>query len=236
LTGVWNLDDIVSAAARALRDAERGLADEHAVYGLDALDEVGLHPILERGIRASGLGVWREHPYPGDISARHTLNARERCDLVLTRDPAAPPLDPVAELKHMDAATGTLFEPVADTIAAPGPATEPGDCCWVEVKAVAQFSYQSGVPGPNAGYAGALVSGPAGDAVKIAAEPMINHGVALVVLFTADEPTARHDLHQMSHGCLDRGAPVGVPITESFAIVERAGNEVCTVAALPVRL
>lgn len=236
MAAVWNLDDIVSAAAQALRDAERELADEHAVYGLDALDEVRLHPILERGIRASGLGVWREHPYPGDIAARHTRNARDRCDLVLTPDPAAPPLDPVAELKHMDAATGTLFEPVADTIAAPGPTTEPGDCLWVEVKAVAQFAYQAGVPGPNAGYASALVTGPAGDAVKIAAEPMINHGVALVVLFTADEPTARHDLTQMSHGCLDRGAPVGVPITESFAIVERAGNEVCTVAALPVRL
>ncbi|GJM18404.1 MAG: hypothetical protein DHS20C14_06170 [Phycisphaeraceae bacterium] len=233
---VWQASDIVQTAAQALRAFEQGLAAEHAVYGLDALDEVALHPILSGGFAQSGLGVWREHPYPGEVSARPILTARERCDLVLTADPAAPPLDPVVELKHMDAATGTLFEPIADTLAPPGPTTEPGDCCWVEVKAIAQFAYQSGVPVPNRAYATELVSGPATDAIKIAREPMINHAMVLIVLFTADEATAAHDIAQMTHRCLDKGAPVGVPAVESFEIVERAGNQVCTVAALPVRL
>jgi len=79
---MWRHDDIIDAAAQALRDAEARLCAEQAVDGLDALEEVEFHALLASGF-ASGphsnpfqhhppaptWGVLREQPYPGDRTA-----------------------------------------------------------------------------------------------------------------------------------------------------------------------
>lgn len=233
---MWEPSEIAHLAAEAVAARDRELRDEHAVYGLDSLDEVGLHPVLAAGLGASGFGVWREHPYPGRVEARAKRSERERCDLVLTLDPGAPPIDPVAELKHLDAATGTLFAPVAESMATAEQVTEVGDAYWIEVKTVSQFSFNGGVPGANASYASELVGGVTRDAIKLASEPMVRYAAVLMVLFTVDEATAEHDLAIAAHRCLDKGAPIGSPAWVSVGIEDRAGNGVCTAAAVPVRL
>lgn len=233
---MWEPSELVELASSALRARERELSAEQAVYGLDSLDEVGLHPPLASGFAQGGFGVRREHPYPGIVRDRAKGPERERCDLVLTLDPALDLLDPVEELKQIDAATGTLFAPLASSIAAEREGVEVGEAYWVEVKTIAQHAYVSGVPVPNRAYATELVAGPSADAVKIARDPMVRQGGVLVVLFTEDELIAEHDIGAMAHRCLDTGAPVGSPSWVSFPIEERAGNAVCTVAILPVRL
>lgn len=61
----WSLDDIADALADTLRERDAALTAEQAVYGLDALDEVELHPLLADGLaRATPFGVLREQPYP----------------------------------------------------------------------------------------------------------------------------------------------------------------------------
>jgi len=233
---MWEPAEIAHLAAEALAARDRDLTAEHAVYGLDSLDELGLHPLLAAGLGTSGFGVWREHPYPGRVESRAKRSERERCDLVLTLDPGLPPIDPVAELKHLDALAGTLFAPVAESMATAERFTEVGDAYWVEVKTVSQFAFSAGVPGPNKSYAAELVGGVTRDAVKLASEPMVRYGAVLLVLFTADDATAEHDLAIAAHRCLDKGAPIGSPAWASVPIEDRVGNALCTVAVMPVRL
>ncbi len=79
---MWSHDDILDAAAQALRGAEARLSAEQAVDGLDALEEVELHALLAAGLAPGPLsdpfqgrpapptwGVLREQPYPGDRTA-----------------------------------------------------------------------------------------------------------------------------------------------------------------------
>lgn len=232
---MWSVGQLARIAAESLRNQAAQLDFEQAVRGLDALDELGLHPLLARGFERSGLGVHREQPFPGDVARRAKGSERERCDLVLTEDPDTRLIDPVAELKTRDRAVGTLFEPVADLVAPAGPVTGASDAFWMEVKAVAQHAYVEGVPAPNQGYASALVSGPGADVRKLAREEAIGFGAAMVVLFTDTERTARHDLTQMAHRLLDRNLPIGAPELESFPIEDRAGNASATVCLIPVR-
>lgn len=233
----WSATELVRVAAQALRDADAHSREEQAVRGIDALDEVGLHPILARGFSAAGFGVWTERPYAGRVEDRAIRRDRERCDLVLTADPAARLLDPVAELVEIDRATGTLFEPLAESMAGDGGnLVEPGEAYWMEVKAVAQFAYVEGVPRANRSYATQLVRGPLEDARKLAREATIGQAGALVVLFAEDERTVEHDLGRMSHRLLDEGAPIREPVWEAFGIEDRAGNGACGVALAPVRL
>ncbi len=239
--GVWSGSELVRIAAQALRDADARLRDEQAVRGIDALDEVGLHPVLGGGFSEAGYGVWPERPYAGRVADRAIRRDRERCDLVLTGEPGARLLDPVSELVEIDRATGTLFEPLAESIAgamsgADERVVEPGEAFWLEVKAVAQYAYVEGVPRANRAYATQLVKGPLDDAKKLAREATIEHAGAMVVLFACDEATVEHDLGQMAHRLLDKDAPIRAPEWEVFAIEDRAGNGACGVALAPIRL
>ncbi len=237
MSGSWSAAELVGIAAQALRDADARSRDEQAVRGIDALDEVGLHPVLGGGFEHAGYGVWTERCYAGRVEDRSIRRDRERCDLVLTREPGSRLLDPVAELVEIDRATGTLFEPLAESMAGAGErVVEPGEAYWLEVKTVAQFSYVEGVPRANSAYATQLVKGPLDDARKLAREASIEHAGALVVLFAADRATAEHDLAQMAHRLLDKGAPIRAPEVEVFDIEDRAGNSACGVALAPIRL
>ena len=234
--GAWSGRELVEIAAQTLRDRDAALREEQAVFGLDSLDEVGLHPVLGDGFRRAGLGVHPEQVYAGTVEDRALRRDRERCDLVLARDPGARLIDPVAELVEIDRASGTLFEPVAESMVPDGAVVEPGEAYWLEVKAVSQVAYVSGTPGPNRAYASQLVGGPAADVVKLAREPTIEHGGAMVLLFAQDADTGEHDVAQMFHALLDRDLPISESVWETVPIEDRAGNGACVVALAGVRL
>ncbi len=228
-------DQIIQTIFDSLGKYADALDAEHAVTGLDALDEVGLHPILENALATGSLGVHREFPYPTSPKLRPGHRERERCDFVLTPRAGAPPADPVRERKDVDQAVGTLFAPLADAIPSSRATTPLADCYWLEVKVVGQYTCTDGLPGPNRTYASQLVQGPAADLRKLARDPHVAQGGVLVVLFAIDQPTAEHDLGVMVHKMLDRDLPISSPAIESLAINDRIGNAVCTLALVPLR-
>jgi len=229
---MWRPDQIADIAAAALQEHSDALRLEQAVRGLDALSEVELHPLLADGFAAAGFGVATEFPYPGQPTRRPRHAERERCDLVLTPSPEIAILDPVAELKHRDDAVGGLFD--AEVVAAAYPGIPPEEAYWIEVKLVGQYCFNAGVPGPNRSYASELLTTAAADITKVSREPMIRHGSLLLVLFTADQPTASHDLTAFMHRCLDRDLPVQSPSQARFEVPDLIGNRLCTVAAVPI--
>lgn len=231
----WDLEHLGKVAADALSASAAALDAEQAVRGLDALDEVDLHPILAEGFARAGFGVWREWPYPSQaLPKRHKTKQsdRDRCDVVLTPGPGVRPRDPVAEARARAAAAATLFAGVVgETEAAGCPAM---DCCWIEVKSVGQFVYRHGVPGPNSVYSSELTAAFATDLKKLGGERGIQHGVVLGVLFAATDEVLGHDVPIALHRCLDRGLSFGTPRRAGFAIADRAGNRRCEVWGVPV--
>lgn len=242
---VIQADRLAERMVAALAAREAVLRDEQAVYGLDALDEVGLHPVLASGLddeQAGGFGgVFREWPYPwvgsgdGEIGeAVPKQSERERCDLVLTPSADLPPADGVVEARELARASGTLFESVAATM--PGAAVAAGDeTVWLEVKAVGQYTLRGGVAQANRAYATELVAGPLEDLFKLAQEPAIELGASVLVLFSESEEVARHDLARATHQILDGGGPTGAPVWRHTPMTERIGNAIASVAVFPLK-
>ncbi|CAN5802597.1 hypothetical protein BH11PLA1_BH11PLA1_13790 [soil metagenome] len=189
---------------------------------------------------------------------------RQRCDLVLTPGPGQTIADPLAVLRVIEKiraeASGTLFEPITLMSANGGNVgvlakeTAPlpqrggtagvgavkevgaGDAYWLEVKAVGQFTYTDAFPGPNRTYTAELTRGIPGDLRKLLSDERVERGGVLLVHFTADEGTARHDLAVVIHRCLDKGIQVRSPASAAFPIATRIGNAFCTLSVLePVR-
>jgi hypothetical protein len=213
----WNVSDIVDAVATALR--KRAAADdrEQAVYSIDALDELRLHPIIQQGLRETGLGVWPEQRYPSQRSSsgRKKKSEGKRCDVVLTHSDVTELVDPDAE--------ATLFSP---------PDALPLEAAyWLEIKTVSQFTTE----GPFGHYSKELLSPVSQDIRKLAQDRLIFHAGLLLVLFTADEQVARHDLKTWESRCLLKGLPVAGPTVREFRLTDRLGNGQCTVALFPVR-
>jgi hypothetical protein len=115
----WSLDAIADAVAGVLAGWEARLEREQAVYGLDSLEEVELHPVIARGLgEATGLGVLREQPYPhewrrkvGRAKGAPAADAGEGA-VVLERDPEAdglPPLSPDEDEGTISAILGELL-------------------------------------------------------------------------------------------------------------------------------
>lgn len=229
---MWRPEQIADIAAAGLQERSEALRLEQAVRGLDALQEVQFHPLLADAFAGAGLGVAAEFPYPGPAGRRPRRSERERCDLVLTPSPEVGILDPVAELKYRDEAEGGLFDP--EVVAEAYPGIPPEEAYWLEVKVVGQYCFSAGVPGPNRTYASELLTTSAADLTKLSREPRIRHGALLLVLFTADEATARHDLTAFMHRCLDRELPVQSPSKAGFAIPDLIGNTVCTATVVPI--
>jgi hypothetical protein len=241
---MWRTDDIAQIATDALQARAEEFRLEQAVRGLDALPEVGLHPILGGGFRRAGLEVFAEWPYPGEPERRARHSERERCDLVLTTGVRL--IDPVQELRERDKAAGTLFDPdFLKSLGAPAlpadarddakaAAATPGEAYWLEIKTVGQHTYSNGVPGPNHAYAAELIAGPTEDAIKLEWDAAVRHCGVLVVLFTEDERTAEHDLSVLMHRLLDREIPVASHAVRHFGIPDVIGNRVCSVALVPL--
>lgn len=204
--------DIADAIETGLKRQCEQLDIEQAVYGLDALDEVAIHPSLAAALRAAGYGVYREQRYPADRTRRKASEG-ERCDFVLTRD-GLPLLQP-------DAA-GTLFDPPD--------AVELSDAFWLEVKVVAQFT----TDGPNRNYASQLMSSVRHDVTKLSKDPHILHAALLLIMFVRDERIANHDLRIWQDRCLERGLPIGAPSQRFITMTDRHGNGLCAIAVYPV--
>lgn len=209
---VWSIASIADAAQLGLSEAARNRDLEQAVYGMDALDEVALHPTLAEAFTAAGYGVHREQRYPADRQ-RRALSEGERCDFVLTPDNRA--------LKHPDAA-GTLFDPLD--------ALELADAFWLEVKVVSQYLLE----GPNRSYSSQLLATVRQDVTKLSKDPGILHAGLLLILFVQDEMIAENDLKVWQDRCLLRGLPIGAPARRSLAITDRHGHGLCAIAAYPV--
>lgn len=247
----WSHDAIADLLAGAIAAREAALREEQAVYGLDALDETEMHPTLATGFESAGMGVLREQPYPTQWKRKRGEDARlplprdrERCDIVLTHRPGQSLRDSLAAAKthkrERDAAAGTLFAalvPPAEeaAISAARDATDPEDAYWLELKVVAQFSVESGVPGPNRAYASQLSRFAATDIGKLSSDRTIVHGGLALVLFTADEGSALHDAGVLVDRLIGRGLRVGSPTHRSTPIQDRIGNAVCTLVLIPLR-
>jgi hypothetical protein len=247
---VFDLGLMLSLIADGLKAREKSLTREQAVRGIDALEEVELHPILARSLRAAGFGVLREQPYPSEWKAKRGRSGgkdlpehrdRQRCDLVVTPQKDQKLGDELAEeraARELRLRTaGTLFEghAAAATVPADPGRVAPEDAYWLEVKLVRQFDLSAGNAGPNRSYASELVRHTRTDLAKLAGDGRVQAGGLALVLFTADAATADHDLGVLMHKCLDKDLPVASPLTQRVQIVERMGNGACTVSLIPLR-
>ena len=209
----WSTSDIADAVEAGLLGCAKAADEEQAVYGIDALDELGLHPLIQGALTSRGYGVWPEQRYP-DARNNSKRSEGQRCDIVLTRD-RLPLRDPLIK--------GTLFDDQ--------PASDPDMAYWLEVKTVAQFE----TSGPFPRYSAELLAPVAKDIKKIWSDGKIRFGGLLLVLFTAHQQVAEHDLAAWHTRCLDKGLPVGPPAVRGFDINERIGNAWCAIAVFPVR-
>ena len=209
----WSSSHIADAVEAGLKRCAEEADIEQAVYGIDALDELGLHPLIHRALREGGFGVWPEQRYPDD-RLKPRRSEGQRCDIVLTPD-RLPLRDPLIK--------GTLFDDQ--------PAADPEAAYWLEVKTVAQHE----TSGPFARYTAELLSPVIKDINKIWSDGIIRHGGLLLVLFTETLEIAEHDLAAWHTRCLDRGQPVGPPAVRGFDINDRIGNAWCAIAVFGIR-
>ncbi len=208
----WSMASVADALAAGLEQREAEFAREQAVYGLDHLDELGLHPVLSRALRDAGFGVFDECRYPAARSSRRKSEG-DRCDLVLTPD---------GRDLHEPEAAATLFDPED--------AVELSEALWLEVKLVRQFTDS----GANPRYSSILLRPPRTDIVKLASDGSICHAGLILVLFTADAAIGIHDLRVWEGRCVEQRLPIGVPSIRQIPISDRFGNSVCTVALYPI--
>ncbi len=210
----WSIGELADLVEAGLKAQAEQRDAEQAVYGIDALDELGLHPLIQDAFAQAGYGVWPETRYP-DAWVKRKKSHGMRCDVVLTHD-RLPLRDP--EVK------GTLFGAVVD-------AADASEAYWLEVKTVAQFEEGEGFRR----YAAELLRPVTRDVKKVWADGVIRSGGLLVVLFTRDRATAEHDLHAWHQRGLQRGEPIGAMALRGFSITERTGNAWCAVALFGVR-
>jgi hypothetical protein len=208
----FQIGDIADVVAAAMAAEEQRCTAEQSPFGLDALDELSLHPILRGGLRAVGYGVYPEQKYPEPV--RRPDNEGERCDLVLTPDDkplAAPGWEP------------TLFDPPH--------AVALDEAFWLEVKVVGQHTTE----GPNGRYATQLLTDARRDVIKLTLNADIVHSALLIVLFAEQPEIAEHDLAAWLDRCLQEGLPVASPSLRTLPIPDRVGNTTCQIGLYPVR-
>jgi len=213
---VWDLESIADLIEEGLRAAAGRLDREQAVLGVDALDELGHHPVLRRALGAGDYGVWAEQRLPGG-SGRRRRSEGERCDIVLTDRAGARLIDPLLE--------GTLFGHLGSA---------PEDALWLEVKVVGQFALFEGFARANPAYSSVLLQDVARDVRKLSSDERIAWGAVVIVLYAKDRETAEHDLGALRTRAVERGLPVSAPVVRGFGITDRMGNGWCCVGVVRV--
>jgi len=209
----WSCGDIADAVAAALAARARADDCEQAVYGFDALNELGLHPLVQEALLEPGFGAWAEQRYPHDDHHRGHHEGK-RCDLVLT--PGGRPLRD-AGLR------GTLFDTPT--------AVDPEKAFWLEIKTVPQY----GPEGPSPRYAAELRRPVVKDVQKLQSDTTIRHAGLLLVLFTAEAAIAQHDLLAWHAYCLQKTPSIALPATRHIPITDRIGHGCCSVAVFEVK-
>ena len=210
---MWSTADIADILRQGLWRQAQAENLEQAVYGFDALDELGLHPLLQNILRQAGYGVWPEQRYPDDDD--HPKRSQgKRCDLVLTPD-GLPLRDPQ----------------VRDTLFDAQPAVNPEEALWLEVKTVSQFT----TDGPFPRYSAELLAPVPQDVKKLWSDSWIRHSALLLLLFTAEPTVAEHDLAAWQKRCLERRYPIASPAVRGFAINDRIGNAWCGIGVFGIR-
>ena len=185
---------------RALRDVESSFQLQQAPHGLDRWDERDFQQAFASAFGAS-CEVTREAYYPA--SAGRPRTHRERCDLVLTP-------------------RGTFLPEEGTLPFAPCPAEA---ASWIELKLAHQFA-EGGAA--NRGYAGEwkqVVS----DFHKLASDAGIRHGAAVLIVFTADEPTLQRDLATFEAVFLPAWVVAPHRSVRSVPIWDRIGHQVLSV-------
>ena len=208
----WSPGDIADALEVGLLLHERALAEEHAVRGLDAHDEVGLHPIINAAFERAEYGVYREVRYPADRNKQRQSEG-ERCDIVLTPDSR--------ELEQPDRGNTLFDSPNAVALE---------DAYWMEIKVAHQFT----IEGPNPRYAASMLSIAKHDVTKLSKGRDILHAGLGLIAFMQDEEIARHDLQVWYESYVLKGLPVGFPSTRLLPIQDRIGNSICAISIAPV--
>ncbi len=205
----WHVADIADAIEAGLAariDLDRR---SQAVRGVDALDEVALHPLLADALTAAGFGVHREVRYPAARRKRSRAEGR-RCDLVLA--PEGRPLqDPAAAATLFDDPTATALD----------------EAFWLEVKVVSQFSEN----GPNTSWSSELLGTVRKDIAKLAGDADILHAGLLLVLWVEHESIASHDLEVWQNRCLAQGFPISSASERRLELQDRIGHT-CGVARI----
>ena len=221
--------------AAGISRAESQLIAEQAVHGLDARDEMQLHPILASGIESTHYRVFREVPYPDQPEKLPKESERQRCDLVITPAHATGITDDIHRRKEVDRAAQTLFAPVAERmLERDAHLVEPEDAYWLEIKTIGQYHIVDGYAGPNRRYASAF-NACAADIRKLASSPYLTRAGLGIVLFCAAETIGTHDLTAFMHTCLDRELPVRSLRTTSVPLTDRIGNQTCTIGLIEVQ-
>ncbi len=228
--------EILTGAMLGLSKHASQLDDEQAVRGLDAMNELQLHALIEDTLASDSKGVHREIHYPSDGDAYTKQTHRNRCDLVITPSPNQKLLDPVSELQQLALAQDTLFAGSSIHDHDPSVTCQPEDALWIEIKACAQHAYRDGVPSPNGKYAHDLMHGLQTDICKLSADPHIWHAAALIILFTESEDIARRDLSTAASMCIDMDLPVRSPLIETCSITDRGGNACLALGLFPISI
>ncbi|MEL7474346.1 MAG: hypothetical protein AAGK04_13590 [Planctomycetota bacterium] len=231
MSQVWSGADLCTLAMRGVRARAQALDDEHAWRGIDAMEEVEWHALLFEALASDGLAARREVLYPGEQNLARLPRDRQRCDLVVAPDADRPIADLEEGVRQADrAARGGLFAQVARQDAASDAQTHapPEDCCWIEVKSIAQTAYRDGAPAPNARYAPELKA-TINDLRKLATNEHILHGWLLVTLCAHDEKIARHDLHALAQHASSKGVGITDTIVETTSIADRVGNAIAAI-------
>lgn len=210
---MWIHTTIADAVAQGLREHAGAEDLEQAVYGFDCLDEVSMHPLIQKSLRRAGFGVWPEQRYPGHWHKRRRSEG-DRCDVVLTEE---------GLLLRDPQVRGTLFDQLSTCNAE--------DAYWLEIKTVAQHE----IDGPFSRYTSELLSSVSQDIKKLWRDGVIRYGGLLLVLFTEGKHIAEHDLAAWHSCCLDRGYPVGMSVIRGFDITDRIGNSYCAIGLFAVR-
>lgn len=203
----YDLSSLADRLAEALAQAERALALEQAVYGLDAKDELSLHAILAEHLRRD-YEVAREIPYPSSVGAKRTH--RLRCDLVIS--PKDCPL-------KLDFAPETLFDPAGQC--------PPQEALWLEVKVAYQFR-EGGAR--HTGYGAQWRTAVVEDLRKMETDPLIREAALVLIVFNESSEILDKDLDLFETVLAEKEVLAGFRQVRSFPITERIGHRLCTVA------
>lgn len=228
---MWRGVDIAQLVVDEFVREDRALRAEQAVRGLDSRSELELHSSIANALAAANLGVLREVPFPSLSAKQRKKVDQMRCDLVITEHPGQTIRDALRERidtqLRMESLFGQTPPPAPDGL-------DPRDCLWLEVKTVGQFTYTSGVPGPNRTYTSELIGSIRRDIAKLSADPRIEKGELLLVLFTATPEVAEHDLSVAANRVLDRGTRLGGMRWRHAPIQDLAGNAFVTGAIFEI--